>query len=312
MNTFVHSVLSVSLILLLTATGFFCAKIGWMNAQSKSFISKFTLNIAVPGMCLHGLTSKLSRDIIEQSGKFMLVPALSILGIILLSFLIGKYVLKLHRRKLGVFMMMCSQSNSLFVGYAMCTELFGDMCVSYVMLYYLVGTCFTQLIGTSIVRWSGEAEPTSVWKNLVKILSFPPVLGVFAGIALVLMGCGLPPLINSYCKYLNDLVTPLALLLTGFIIYDVGLKSLKVDRALGVMLVFRFVVAPLSCYVLAESFGIEGLARSVVVVESAMPIVSQTVVAAAEYGADEQFAARGAAISTLANFFVIPVLMIMI
>lgn len=88
---------------------------------------------------------------------------------------------------------------------------------------------------------------------------------------------------NSYSKYLNILVTPLALLLTGYIIYDIGLKNIKVDSDLSVMMVFRFIIAPVSSFLLAKAFGIEGLARSVVVIESAMPIVSQTVVSAAEY-----------------------------
>ena len=40
--------------------------------------------------------------------------------------------------------------------------------------------------------------------------------------------------------------------------------------------------------------------------------IAQTVVAAAEYGADEQLAAQGAAISTLACFVVTPVLMLLL
>ena len=43
-----------------------------------------------------------------------------------------------------------------------------------------------------------------------------------------------------------------------------------------------------------------------------MPVMTQTVVAAAEYGADEQLAAQGAAISTLACFVVTPVLMLLL
>ena len=58
--------------------------------------------------------------------------------------------------------------------------------------------------------------------------------------------------------------------------------------------------------------GVDGLARSVFVVEAAMPVVTQTVVASAEYGADETLAAQGAALSTLACFVVIPVLMLLL
>ena len=78
------------------------------------------------------------------------------------------------------------------------------------------------------------------------------------------------------------------------------------------MLIFRFLLVPAAAFALCELFGVEGLARSVLLVETAMPVVTQTVVAAADYGADEEFAAQGAALSTLASFVIIPVLMLIL
>ena len=48
----------------------------------------------------------------------------------------------------------------------------------------------------------------------------------------------------SYAKYINNTVTPLALLLTGCIIHEIGLRSLRLTPTLGVMMVFRFVISP--------------------------------------------------------------------
>lgn len=116
----------------------------------------------------------------------------------------------------------------------------------------------------------------------------------------------------SYAKYINNTVTPLALLLTGCIIHEIGRCSLRLTPTLG-----RDDGLPL-CHLtgagraLCALLGIGGLVRSVYVVELAMPVVTQTVVAAAEYGADEQLAAQGAAISTLACFVVTPVLMLLL
>ena len=141
MEGFLHAVSSVTIILLLTATGYFCAERGWMGPQAKAFIGKFTLSVAIPCMSVYGLTNNLTRDLLVQSGSFLLVPLLGTVVITILSLLVGR-LLKLPRKKLGVFMMMCSVSNAIFVGLAMCTELFGDTCTPYVMLYYLVNTSF--------------------------------------------------------------------------------------------------------------------------------------------------------------------------
>ena len=310
MESFLHAVASVTIILLLTATGYFCAAMGWMSPQAKRFISKFTMSVAIPCMCVYGLTNNLTHELLAGSLGFLLVPLLSTVGAFLLSLLVGR-LLKLPRKRLGVFMMMCSVSNAIFIGLPMCTELFGEACMPYVMLYYLVNTSFVQLVGLSLVRWSGEGGGFDK-RMIKKFLTTPAVIGVLVSFVLVFTGIRLPSLVMSYCKYMNNLVTPLALLLTGYIIYEIGLKNLKLDRDLAIMLLFRFLLVPGVSFALCELFGVAGLGRSVLLVETAMPVVTQTVVAAADYGADEQFAAQGAALSTLACFVVIPVLMLIL
>ena len=310
MESFLHAVASVTIILLLTATGYFCAAMGWMSPQAKRFISKFTMSVAIPCMCVYGLTTNLTHELLAGSLGFLLVPLLSTVGAFLLSLLVGR-LLKLPRKRLGVFMMMCSVSNAIFIGLPMCTELFGEACTPYVMLYYLVNTSFVQLVGLSLVRWSGEGGGFDK-RMIKKFLTTPAVIGVLVSFVLVFTGIRLPSLVMSYCKYMNNLVTPLALLLTGYIIYEIGLKNLKLDRDLAIMLLFRFLLVPGVSFALCELFGVAGLGRSVLLVETAMPVVTQTVVAAADYGADEQFAAQGAALSTLACFVVIPVLMLIL
>ena len=310
MESFLHAVASVTIILLLTATGYFCAAMGWMSPQAKRFISKFTMSVAIPCMCVYGLTNNLTHELLALSLGFLLVPLLSTVGAFLLSLLVGR-LLKLPRKRLGVFMMMCSVSNAIFIGLPMCTELFGETCTPYVMLYYLVNTSFVQLVGLSLVRWAGEGGGFDK-RMIKKFLTTPAVIGVLVSFVPVFTGIRLPSLVMSYCKYMNNLVTPLALLLTGYIIYEIGLKNLKLDRDLAIMLLFRFLLVPGVSFALCELFGVAGLGRSVLLVETAMPVVTQTAVAAADYGADEQFAAQGAALSTLACFVVIPVLMLIL
>ncbi len=207
-------------------------------------------------MSVYGLTNNLTRDLLVQSGSFLLVPLLGTVVITILSLLVGR-LLKLPRKKLGVFMMMCSVSNAIFVGLAMCTELFGDTCTPYVMLYYLINTSFVQLLFLSLVRWSGESRGFDL-KMLQKFLTTPAVIAVFVGLALVWFGVRLPSLVMSYCRYMNNLVTPLALLLTGYIIHDIGLKNVRLDRDLGIAMIFRFLLAPALSVALCRAFGVTG------------------------------------------------------
>lgn len=310
MDAFAHALRSVAIIFLLTATGYFCAEKGWMGAQTKAFLSKFLMNIAVPAMVVYGFRQNLSLSLLQSSGQMLLAGFCSCAVDFALAFALGR-ALRLERKKLGVFVMMCSVSNCIFIGLAMCTELFGEQCLPQVMLYWVVSTCFMQLGGVSLIRWSGTGGGFS-GKTVLDLLRTPSILATIVSVGLVLFEIPVPSVVMSYCKYMNGIVTPLALLLTGYIIHDIGLKRLKLDRLLAIVLAFRFVAAPVICLGFCVLFGVSGLARNVYLVEAAMPVVTQTVVAAAAYGGDEELAAQGAAISTLGCFIVTPVLAILL
>lgn len=306
METFLNSIQSVAIILLLTAVGYFCAAKGWLGSSEKRFISKLLMNLAIPAMCIYSLRSRLTVDLLRDAGIMLLVPLICVLGSFALSYFAGK-LLRLPRRTFGVFMMMCGLSNTLFIGYPMCTEIFGDSSTPYVMVYYLVSTCFTQSLGLSLVRWSGGTGGFS-WKTFLNFFKTPSVVGIFIAIMLVVFDITPPDLLMSFGKYMNQIVTPLALLVTGEIIYSIGLRNLRADKTMCVLFLFRFLIAPALCLFLCLIFSINDFAASVFVIQAAMPVVTQTVVAAAEYGADEACAAQGAALTTILSFVAIPVL----
>lgn len=306
LQTFLHALAAVTIIFLLTATGYLCGEKGWMTAESKAFISKFLLSLAVPCMCVYGLRSNLTREMIAGSLKMLSALVLCDAINFALAAALAR-LLKLPRRRSGVFIAMCALSNAIFIGYPMCLELFGEPCVPYVMLYYLVNTSFTQTLGMYLIRRCADNESAS-WRQTLRFLRSPTVLGVLAGFALVLLDVRLPAFLTSYLRYMNGVVSPLALLLTGYIIHEIGLAGLRVDRALGAMTAFRFLLAPSVSAVCCALFGVTGLARGTFLIESAMPVVTQLVVAATQYGADEGFAARGAALTALASFVAIPLL----
>ena len=310
METFLNSVQSVTIILLLTATGYFCGAKGWMKKETKAFLSKFLLTVAVPCMCINGLRGNLTREMLAESLRLLAVPfacnAVNFFG----AFLLAK-ALKLPRRRMGVFVVMCGLSNAMFIGYTMCIELFGEPCVPYVMLFYLANTCFTQTLAMFLIRWSAGTGQATLAENL-RFLRSPTVIAVCVGFLLVMLDLHLPSFLASYARYMSNVVSPLALLLTGYIIYEIGLKELRLDRDLSIALVCRFLVAPLTYVLFCALLNVTGLPRSTFIVEGAMPVVTQTVVAASQYGADERFAAQGAALSTLASFVVIPVLMVLL
>lgn len=303
--------LSASLVLLLLmSVGYFMGRVGWMGPQEKKFLSKFMMNIAVPCNCIAGILNNLDKSDLAEAGVMLLAGicgvAVTLLGAVLLALL-----LKLPRQRWGVFVAMAGMSNTLFIGIPVCTQLFGEVSMPYIMIYYLGHTTFLQSFGVMLVERSGTVagEKTTFLGFLKTIFTKPPILGVIAAIILLVTGLTPPAPVMKFAGYISGTVAPLGLIYCGFIIYEVGLKNVRFMRGLPTMLVYRLAAAPVICMFFCHLFGMTGLPRDVFVVESALPVVTQVTVMAGAYGADEKYAATGACLSTLGSFITIPILM---
>ena len=315
LGEFLNAVSAVVVLLMLMAVGYFMGTKGWMKAEEKKFLSKYIINIAVPCNCINGLLNNLDQSMLAQAG-LMLVSA--IIGVVI-TILLGMglaTLLRLPKNRWGVFAAMVGVSNTLFVGLPLSTQLFGDVCVPYVMIYYLANTIFTQSVILMLVERSGTASHSRGIKGFLKdVFTKPPILTVIASVLMLIVGFRPPEVFMSFAKYISGSVSPLALIYCGFIIYELGLSNLRPSqlrqmKGLPTMLAARLVISPLICAGMCRLFGITGLAYQVFVVESALPVVSQVTVMAGDFGADDKYAATGATLSTLACFITIPVLMV--
>ena len=184
----------------------------------------------------------------------------------------------------------------------------------YVMAYWMVCTCFTQSVALLLVEHAGEGgkgsfSPAAFVKDIV---TKPPIIAVVLAYVMLWFDFRPPALFMSFAKYMSQTVTPLALLYSGFIMYELGLKNVRLERGLPAMLVLRLLVSPLLCWVFCMLFHVEGLARSVFIVEAALPTVTQITVMAGHYHADEKYSAAGSTLSMFGIFITIPVIMVLL
>lgn len=313
MTGFFNAVSACLVLLLLMSVGYFMGRLGWMTAAEKKFISKYIVNIAVPCNCMVGLLNNLNRSSLMQAGG-MVAAALLGVAISMLAAVAAASLLRLPRARWGVFVAMAGLSNTLFIGIPVCTQLFGEQSLPYLMLYYLANTSFLQSVGVFLVERAGTKgeRKGSVLSFLRDVFTKPPILGVLFSIVLLLLNWRLPGPVMKFADYISGSVSPLALIYCGFIVYEVGLRNLKFLRGLPTMLVLRLGLSPIICLTCCSLLGMEGLPLRVFVVESALPVVSQVTVMAGAFGADEEYAAVGSCLSILGSFFTIPILMLIL
>ncbi len=202
--------LSASLILMaLMSVGYFMGWRGWMGPSEKKFLSKYIVNIAVPCTCITGLLTNLSHDMLFQAGIMLISVVVGIVLTMLLAVALAQ-LLHIPHNRWGVFVVMTGLSNTLFIGLPVCTQLFGDACLPYVMIYYLGNTSFLQSVGIMLIQRSGTAEGTRTtvlgfFKNL---LSKPPILGVIFAILMLILDLQLPSAVMKFAGYIGDTVSP--------------------------------------------------------------------------------------------------------
>ena len=314
MAGFLNAVSASFVLLLIMAVGYGMGRAGWMTAKEKGFVSKYVMNIAVPCNCVVSILNHLERSQLAQAGVMLVSAYLGILVTLLLAVALAR-LLKLPRERWGVFVTMGGMSNALFIGIPVCTQLFGEACMPFIMIYWLGNTSFLQSVGVMLTERSGtipSGQSRSAWGFLKDLFTKPPIVATLAGVVLLLLGLELPGPIGKAAGYISASVSPMALIYCGYIVYEVGLKNLRFLRGLPTMLVLRLLVAPVLCLVFCNLCGVTGLARSVFVVESALPVPTQVTVMAGAYGADEKYAATGACLSILGGFLTIPLLMLIL
>ncbi|MCI9352064.1 MAG: AEC family transporter [Lawsonibacter sp.] len=313
MAGFLNAASACLVLMLLMGVGYLMGRLGWMTAAEKKFLNKYIVNIAVPANCVISLLKNLNREELAQAVPQLIAVLLGLAATLLLSMGTAT-LLRLPRNRWGVFVAMGGMSNTLFVGLPICMQLFGDPGVPYLMLYYLCGISTFQSVGVLLIQHAGnqDAPKMSVGGFIRNIVTRPPILGVAAALVMLSLGLELPETLRSFGQYIANSVVSLALIYCGFILYEVGLRNLKLLRGLPAMLVIRLAVAPVICWGFCQLFQIGGITRDVFLVESALPVISQVPVMAGAFGADEEYAAIGTCLSILCCFVSLPVLMLVI
>ena len=169
-EVFLQALSSVSVILLLTVTGYVLGAKGLMDKKAKSFISRLLMTLLVPFNCINGMITNLDRATVSQYGIYLLISLVSMALSNVIAFLVCK-LFRIPKNKIGLFIHMGANSNAIFIGLAICREIFGDACAPFVMVFYTLNSFSIWLISVIAVRWSYDYEQESFGKLLLKVLS---------------------------------------------------------------------------------------------------------------------------------------------
>ena len=310
MDIFLKSISGILVILGMILVGFVIGEKGWFDDKSRGLLAKLVTQVALPCYMLYTITQRFTAADLLKMLPALRFPALSM--VVLLGIATGvARIFAVRQDRRGLFISMFFNSNTIFVGLPINQALFGDASIPYVLIYYMCNTTFFWTLGTYLIQRDGEGEARFDLKTSLKNVFSPPLMGFLLGLVLVMLQIKLPAFLASDLQYLGNLTTPLSMIFIGLSVSHVGVKQLVLGKEQLLILLGRFLVAPLLMASIVYWMPLPNLMKQVFIIQSAMPVMTNAPVVARLYGADSDYAAVMVTETTLATMVVIPILMLL-
>ena len=310
MDIFLRSISGILVILGMILVGFVIGEKGWFDDKSRGLVAKLVTQVALPCYMLYTITQRFTAADLLKMLPALRFPALSMVILLGVATAVAK-IFAVRQDRRGLFISMFFNSNTIFVGLPINQALFGDASIPYVLIYYMCNTTFFWTLGTYLIQRDGEGEAQFDLKTSLKKVFSPPLMGFLLGLVLVMLQIKLPAFLASDLQYLGNLTTPLSMIFIGLSVSHVGVKQLVLGKEQLLILLGRFLVAPLLMATIVYWVPLPSLMKQVFIIQSAMPVMTNAPVVARLYGADSDYAAVMVTETTLATMVVIPILMLL-
>lgn len=298
-------------IVVMIGLGYYLTRKGMFDDGVSKLFTNLVINVSLPAMMVSNLLTVFDREKLYSAGKGILIPFASMLICYVAAIFVAKLI-KVRPERKGVFLVMFFASNTIFMGMPVNLALFGEQSTPFVLFYYAANTTLFWTLGIySISRDKIGCEGKILSRNTLKRIFSPPLLGFLAGMLFVIMGIKLPNFIMDSCKYIGSLTTPLSLLFIGITISTINIKDIRFDKDMAALIFGRFVFSPLVVYALSFVIPIPALMTKVFIIQSAMPVITQSAIIAKAYDGDYGYATVMVSVSTALSVLFIPVYMVL-
>jgi len=278
-------------VFLVTLLGYGWARLG--VPFQREFLTGLVMNIGVPCLILHG-TLQLDAD----AGLFLSMVGYALLALAICT-VAGAIALRALGQPLRSFLPPIAFGNSGNLGLPLCLFAFGKQGLGLAIGFYLVGSVSQFLAGP---LFQGR-QP--VWRTL---LTTPVNYAALLGVGLLAMDATLPAWLANTIDLLAGLAIPLMMLALGHALGSFEVQRLPVAAGIAAG---RLGLGLLVGYLITLAFGLTGVERGVVLVQSAMPVAVFNYLLAARYDRHPEDIAGAIVISTLVAFAGLPALLLL-
>lgn len=286
-------------VVLLILAGLFAGRRQWVGAAAVKDLSNLVFYLLAPALLFRAL-------VVAPPGSFDLLPVLAYFGGAGLIFFATLWRCGFGRRA-TVLAMAGTYSNAVMIGIPLIGLAYGEpglvALLALISLHSVVLlTSATLAIELAVARETGQpGAPPRLLQTLrqavVKTLVHPVPLPILAGVLWAQTGLGLAPLVDKTLLLLGQAFAPLALVMVGVTLSHNRLAG-QWRGALALALA-KNLLHPALVWCFAVLLGVQGMARTVIVVAAALPIGANVFLFSQRYRVAEAQVTAAVGVSTL-------------
>ncbi len=284
LNLFANNILPI---LLVASVGFALQKLLRFDPRP---LSQVTFYVLSPSLVF---TLLVSAEI--EGGRVLSMMAFAAVVVLLtagVSLGVGR-TLGLRGKHAAAFILTTTFMNAGNYGLSLNQFVFGNIGLAIASLYFVASQMMTQSLGVYIAS-SGGGSALRAFKGLARV---PSVYAIPLALAIRALDIAVPLTLSRPIELLSLATVPTMLLLLGMQIARAGLPRQR--KSLSASVAIKLLAAPAIALLMAPFFGLEGLARDVGVLQSAMPTAVMTTIIATEYDTEAAFVTGAVLVTTL-------------
>ena len=275
-------------VLVLAAVGY-----GWRRAGvpfEREFVTRLVLNVAGPCLVIETLS-----DLSVPPSQFIGMLGASA-ALFVATCVVAWAALAMLGRPQRTFLPVLSIGNTGNLGLPLCVFAFGEAGLAFAVAVYATNSVI-QFTFTPVVQ-SGESP-------LRTLLRTPVVYGAVIGLIILFADISLPEWVRTSIGLLGSVLIPLMLIALGN-----TLAGLRMHRIGSSMLwgAGRIVLGFLVAHAVAWAFGLQGVAKGVIILQGSMPAAVFTYLFAARYDRSPEDVAGIVLSSSLISALTLPLL----
>lgn len=265
-------------------------------------IKRFDMSVVVDvlfyiGMPALAFTAMISKQIILLDASKIWASALLIMAG---TGVVAVITFKLARLKHSGLYVPIIILNAVNIPFPVMSMAYGQEGLLGATLFYIPVTLLSLTVGIMIFSRSS-------WKDGIReTLKVPAIYGAVLGLILNLTHVTLPALVFRPLDLIGTMVIPLTLLVLGFRLSSVQITSLPTTMLASFI---RIGVGLGMGLIAVTVFGLTGVSRSVVILDSAMPSAANTSILAMKYNNEAELVSSVVFVTTIASLLIIPLLL---